>query len=84
MGLQLRSPYVWMVRKQNGGSNQCISIYTAILSPESMQQHLISTGSSLYMLPQHAVALRVSRNYSKVANQKKVEILNLCNLQQQI
>ena len=34
------------------------------------REHLVaskSTGSSLYMLPQYTVALRVSRNYSKVA-----------------
>ena len=60
-----------MARKQNGGPNQCISIYRVILSPGNIQQHLKSTGSSFYMLPQYTVALRVSRNCSKVANGPK-------------
>ena len=33
-----------------------------------------STGSSLYMLPQYTVALRASRNYSKVGNLKWLKI----------
>ena len=32
-GLAVASPYVGMARKQDSGSNQCISIYTAISSP---------------------------------------------------
>ena len=40
MGSRQRSPYVGMTRKQDGGFNQCISIYTAILSPGNKCQHL--------------------------------------------
>ena len=29
-GVAIASPYVGMTRKQDGGSNQCISIYTAV------------------------------------------------------
>ena len=32
--------YYGLARKQNGGSNQCIRVYTAILSPGNIQQHL--------------------------------------------
>ena len=32
-GLAVASPYVEMTRKQDDGSNQCISVYMAILSP---------------------------------------------------
>ena len=32
-GLAVASPYVGMARFQDGGSNQCISVFTAISSP---------------------------------------------------
>ena len=32
--------FAWMTRKQDGSSNQRISVYTAILLPENIQQHL--------------------------------------------
>ena len=32
-GLAIASPYVGMARFQDGGSNQCISVFTAISSP---------------------------------------------------
>ena len=32
-GLTVASPYVGMARFQDGGSNQCISVFTAISSP---------------------------------------------------
>ena len=32
-GLATASPYVGMTQKQDGGSNQCIRVYTVILSP---------------------------------------------------
>ena len=34
-GLAVASPYVGMARFQDGGSNQCISVFTAISSPEN-------------------------------------------------
>ena len=34
-GLAVVSPYVGMAQFQNGGSNQCISVFTAISSPGS-------------------------------------------------
>ena len=34
-GLAVASPYVGMARIQDGGSNQCISVFTAISSPEN-------------------------------------------------
>ena len=32
-GLMVTSPYIGMARKQDGGSNQCISVFMAISSP---------------------------------------------------
>ena len=34
-GLAVASPYVGMARFQDGGSNQCISVFMAISSPEN-------------------------------------------------
>ena len=38
--LGVRGSVADAARKQNGGSTQCIRVYTAILSPENIQQRL--------------------------------------------
>ena len=68
--------YVGMTQKQR---RQLQSMYQRLHSNFITRKHLVasnSTGSSLYMLPQYTVALRVSRNYSKVTDLKLVKIQN--------
>ena len=62
---------VGMIRFQDGGSNQCISVYTAIFITGKHPAASKSTGSSLYTLPQYTVALRLSKSNSKMAYLKR-------------
>ena len=47
MGSQYHSPYVGMARFQDGGANQCISIFMAISSPREQMLASKSTSNSL-------------------------------------
>ena len=50
-GLAVASPYVGMAGKQDGGSNQCISVFTVISSPENkcyrLKLHRAANGARL-------------------------------------
>ena len=47
MGLAVASPYVGMVQKQDGCSNQCISVYTVI---PSLRKKMLASKSTLKQL----------------------------------
>ena len=54
MGLRQHSPYVGMTRFQNGSSNQCISVYTVILS----------SGNKCWVMSRFAInCLRMSQGH---------------------
>ena len=69
-GLAVVSPYVGMTRFQNGGSNQCISVFMAIIAGEQMLASK-STQSSLKGLPQSTVVMATYSNHFKGANLKR-------------
>ena len=50
-GLAVASPYVGMTQKQDGSSNQCISVYTAILSPGNKMLTSIKALKAAYAAP---------------------------------
>ena len=77
-GLALVSPYVGMTRFQNGSSNQCISMYMAILSLGN-KCSCLKYIEQLIEPSQSAVVIATCSNYFKVANfkQSKVKIVHL-------
>ena len=60
-GLAVAQPII--ARKQNGGSNQCISVNTVIISPCSKMLVSTSIQKSLYRLPQYTVTVIASKTY---------------------
>ena len=66
------STTVGMTRKQDGGSNECISVYTAILSPGSKCQRLKALKAA-YAAPVYSSTKSVRWNYSTMAYVKQLK-----------
>ena len=67
-GRMVVSPYVGMARKQDGGSNGCISNYMTITRLRAGFTHFRAPTCCIRTLPSPTIMFKLSESIAKVAN----------------